>query len=169
MADTAVKVKIAWGKKEKKSSIKINAKTLGGALEQLEKLDEWGKFDGPIDYAYKANGDGLVTEVTLKPSYTIKMPMWTGYSKAPKACQKEWDRMWKKLDEHEDKHRLIHLEAVTIIHDTLAKKTDLTVEQLHADMKKMEQDGQANQDKFDTSSGHGANAGVELNITQECE
>ena len=169
MAGTKVKVKTKWGKKEKKSSIKIKAKTLGGALKALEKRDEWGKFDGKIDYSYKADGDDNVTEVTLKPSYTIQMPTWDGYRKAPKACQKEWDRMWKKLDEHEDGHRLIHLEALAKISHTLGNETDLSVDQFKSDFAQMMQDGQDNQDKFDTKTGHGSKKGVELNITKECE
>src|SRR5262249_5103039 len=79
-----VNVTVAWSKKEKNSSIKISAKTLAGAAKELDKRDEWGKFDGKIGYEYEDDGKGLVTAVTLKPSYTIQMPTWAGYSKAPK-------------------------------------------------------------------------------------
>ena len=78
MAGTKVKVKIAWGKKEKMSSIKIGAKTLGGALKELLKREEWGAFNGDIDYVVKADANKQVTEVTLKPSYTIQLPTWAG-------------------------------------------------------------------------------------------
>ena len=166
---TKVKVTASWGKKETKSSIKIKAKTLGDALTALQKRDEWGKFEGQLDYAYKTDSDDHVTEVTLKPSYTIQMPTWDGYKKAPKACQKEWDRMWKKLEQHEDKHRLIHLEMYAKVTDYLSKATDLTVKKFEADFKKMAQEGQANQDKFDSSSKHGQRDGVNLTITDECK
>jgi predicted secreted Zn-dependent protease len=169
MAGTKVKVKIAWGKKEKKLSIKIGAKTLGGALKELLRLDEWGDFHGDIAYVYRADANNHVTEVTLKPSYTIQMPTWAGYSKAPKACQQEWSRMWKKLEEHENGHRDIHLKALTAIQNALAKKTDLTVDQLESDFARMMKEAQDKQDKFDNSTGHGSNKGVELNITKECE
>lgn len=170
MADTPnkIKVKTTWGKKEKKSSIKITAKTLGGALKELSKRDEWGKFEGKIGYGYGA-ADGIVTAVTLTPSYTIEMPTWSGYSKAPKACQKEWDRMWKKLEEHEEEHLNIHLATLKTIEDTLGKATDLPETQLPTDFDQMIADGQANQDKFDKSTGHGSKKGVELNIAKECE
>jgi predicted secreted Zn-dependent protease len=169
VAATKVKVKIAWVKKEKKSSIRIAAKTLGGALKELLKQDEWGKFNGKIEYDYKADPDKHVTEVTLKPSYTIQMPTWVGYSRAPKACQQEWDRMWKKLEEHEEGHRSIHLETLATIQDALKEKTDLEVDQFKTDFAQMIQEGQDNQDKFDASTGHGSKKGVELDIAEECE
>jgi len=169
MSGTKVTVKTVWGKKEKKSSIQISAKTLGGALKELLKRDEWGKFEGEIAYDYKADAANHVTEVTLKPSYTIQMPVWTGYRSSPKACQQEWDRMWKKLEEHEDAHRQIHLQALTTIQGTLAKKTDLTVDQFESDIEGMVQEGQDNQDKFDVSTGYGSKKGVTLNVTKECE
>ena len=133
------------------------------------RLDEWGKFDGNIEYSYEADADNHVTEVTLKPSYTIQMPVWAGYSKAPKACQKEWDRMWKKLEEHEEGHRLIHMDALTAIQDALEKQTDLAADQFESDFARKMQDAQKNQDKFDDATGHGSKKGVELNITAECE
>jgi len=169
MAGTKVNVKTVWGKKEKKSSIKINATTLGGALEELLKLPEWGEFDGKLDVDHKANSKGHVTEVTLKPSYTILMPTWAGYGKATKTCRGEWDRMWKKLDEHENGHRLIHLEALAAIQSHLQMQTDLTVEQFEADLARMMEDGQSKQEKFDAATGHGSKKGVELNITKDCQ
>src|SRR5262249_48950739 len=158
----------AWGRKEKKSSIRIAANTLGGALKELQKRDEWGDFRGDIDYTYKADVNDHVTEVTLTPSYTIQMPEWSGYRQAPKACQKEWDRMWRKLDEHEDGHRLIHEQALTTIQKTLDQKSDLSPDHLDSEMARIMQAAQAKQDSFDASTGHGSKQGVSLSITQEC-
>jgi predicted secreted Zn-dependent protease len=168
MAGTKVKVKTAWGSKTKNSSITISAKTLGGALKELEKRDEWGKFAGKIDYAYKADAKKNVTEVTLKPSYTIQMPKWTGYSKAPKECQQEWDRMWKKLEEHEEEHRKIHEQCLKNIQDHLGTQTDYPVDLLKTDMTHMAEHGQAQQDAFDATTGHGSKAGVSLNVSAAC-
>lgn len=41
MADSGIKVKIKWGSKKTSKSIKIDAKTLDGALDQLLKLEEY--------------------------------------------------------------------------------------------------------------------------------
>src|SRR3954467_4066589 len=101
MAEVKVTVKTTWGGKDK-GSFKISAKTLGGAAKELDRRDEWGKFDGHIGFGYESDENDYVTSVTLKPSYTIYMPVWAAYKKAPKACQEEWDRMYKKLEEHED-------------------------------------------------------------------
>jgi hypothetical protein len=167
MSDVKVTVKTTWGSKTN-STFNVTAKTLGGAAKELDKRDEWGKFDGKIGFDYKSDENDYVTQVTLKPSYTILMSVWTAYKKAPKACQEEWDRMWKKLEEHEDGHRLVHLETLTNIQDTLSKQTNLTADQFKADFAQMEVDGQGNQDKFDTATGHGSKKGVTLNITDEC-
>jgi len=169
MADIKVNVKTTWGKKEKKSSIKINAKTLGGAAKELAKRDEWGEFSGRIDYSYDSDENDYVTDVTLKPYYTINMPVWSGYKKAPKACQEEWDRMWKALDAHEEGHRLIHLETLIKITERLEKQTNLTVDDLKIHFAELIQEGQDNQDKFDAATGHGSKKGVSLQVTPECE
>jgi predicted secreted Zn-dependent protease len=167
MAGTKVKVKTTWGSKSTSKSIKITAETLGDALKALQGLDEWGQFDGTIDHDYDTAND-VVTQVTLKPSYKIQMPEWSGYSKAPKACQKEWDRMWKKLEEHEDGHRQVHQKTLTDLEASLKKKTDLTEDQWNkefdAAIKKMQED----QKKFDSDTDHGAKKGVELNVSEEC-
>ena len=168
MAGTKVTVKTTWGGKDK-GTFKVAAKTLGGAAKELDKRDEWGKFDGKIGFDYDSDDNDFVTQVTLKPSYTIQMPVWAGYKKAPKACQEEWDRMWKKLEEHEEGHRLIHLETLAKIQSSLDGKTDLPGAQLETDFAQMMQDGQDNQDKFDTSTGNGSKKGVELTIAEECE
>jgi len=168
MAEVKVAVKTTWGGKDK-STFKVAAKTLGEAAEELDKRDEWGKFDGKIGFDYDSDENDYVTNVTLKPSYTIEMPVWAGYKKAPKACQEEWDRMYKALEKHEDGHRLIHLETLAKIQDILGKQTDLSADQLKTDYAQMIQDGQDNQDKFDTATGNGSKKGVELTITDECE
>jgi predicted secreted Zn-dependent protease len=168
MAGTKVTVKVAWGKKEKKSSIRIGGKTLGEALKELLKRGEWGEFDGDIGYSAKADANGHVTEITLNPSYTIEMPTWAGYSKAPKACQKEWDRMWKKLEEHENGHLAIHLDALDKIQDALKQQTDLTASELDSQVARIMKQAQDNQNKYDSSTGNGSKKGVQLNITSEC-
>ena len=167
MAGVKVTVKTTWGAKNS-STFQVKAKTLGGAADELSKRDEWGKFDGNIGYDYDSDENDYVTKVTLKPSYTISMPVWAGYKKAPKACQQEWDRMYKALEKHEDGHRLIHLETLATIETALQCKTDYPASDLKTDFAQWMQDGQDNQDKFDKSTRNGANKGVELTITDEC-
>ena len=93
MAGVTVTVKTTWGAKSN-GTFPVKAKKMGGAADELSKRDEWGKFDGNINYNYESDENDIVTKVTLKPTYTIFMPVWAGYKKAPKACQQEWDRMY---------------------------------------------------------------------------
>jgi hypothetical protein len=53
-----------------------------------------------------------VTAVALDAGYTIEMPVWPGYTKAPESCKAEWDRMWKALDKHEKGHAGLMVGAV---------------------------------------------------------
>jgi predicted secreted Zn-dependent protease len=168
MSGQKISVKTKWGDKKTENSIKISGETLEDAMNELNSLDEWGEFKGDIGYDYDA-ADGLVTEVRLKPSYLIRMPVWAGYNKAPNACQKEWDRMWAKLEEHEDGHRQIHQDTLDTIEKFFNKASDYPEKQLKADFAKMSKAGQTNQDKFDTSTGHGSKKGVELVVTEECQ
>lgn len=168
MAGVKVTVKTVWGGK-RNSTFKVSAKTLGAAAKELDRRDEWGEFNGKIGFDYQSDETDCVTEVTLKPSYSIDMPVWASYKKAPKACQQEWDRMYKALEKHEDGHRLIHLETLATMADSLAEKTDYPSDQLKIDFDTMSQDGQNNQDKFDAATGNGSKKGVELDITEECE
>jgi predicted secreted Zn-dependent protease len=167
MAGVKVTVKTTWGAKNS-STFQLKAKTLGEAAKELDKRDEWGKFDGKITYDYESDENDYVTNVTLKPSYTISMPVWPAYKKAPKACQQEWNRMHKALQKHEDDHRVIHSDTLATIEKELQGKTDYSATQLQTDYAQWVQDGQDNQDKFDTSTRNGANKGVELTITDEC-
>jgi predicted secreted Zn-dependent protease len=163
-----VNVITKWGDKKTENSIKISGTTLGDAMNELNQLDEWGEFKGEIGYDYDV-ADDKVTELRLKPTYTIRMPTWAGYNKAPKACQQEWDRMWAKLQEHEDGHRQIHQDTLDAVEKYFGKATDLTDKQFNAEFTKLIKEGQNNQKKFDTSTGHGSKKGVELVVTEECE
>ncbi len=164
----SINVKTKWGDKKTDNSIKISSTTLGDAMNELNQLDEWGEFKGDFAYDYDA-ADGIVTEIRLAPSYIIRMPTWAGYNKAPKACQDEWDRMYAKLQEHEDGHRQIHQDTLDSIEKFFGKATDYSEKQLKADYAKLTKAGQTNQDKFDTSTGHGSKKGVELVVSEECE
>jgi predicted secreted Zn-dependent protease len=167
MAEQKISLNTKWGKKDE-VTFKVDAKTLKEAGDELNTRDEWGKFEGDITYDYKSTG-GLVTEVTLKPSYTLSMPKWSGYDKAPQACQQEWDRMYKKLVEHEDGHRDVHAESLAKIEKWLEKAKDLKEKTFFDDFKKLVKEMQDNQKKFDKDTDHGAKKGVELNIAEECE
>jgi predicted secreted Zn-dependent protease len=165
---TKVKVKTSWGSKVKKTDIDITAETLADALAALQSLNEWGEFSGTIDYSSSDDGTNI-TEVVLKPTYTIHMPKWSGYSKAPKECQQEWDRMWKKLDEHEDGHKDVFLDALKTIEDTLKKKTDYPMGDLDTDFNKMIQDMKNKQKSFDSSTGNGSKKGITLTVSEACQ
>jgi predicted secreted Zn-dependent protease len=162
-----ITVNVTWKKSSK--DIKIKAETLGGALKELEKRDEWGQHEGGISPTVKVK-DGNVTELTLAGTSEIQMPQWSGYNGAPKACKKEWDRMYKALDKHEEEHRTLYVDVVEKFAEGLRKKTDpLTVEQVKALIKALDKKLDDDSEKYDTKTGHGSKDGVNLDIAAECE
>lgn len=167
MADQKTKVTIKWGNKDE-DTFKLNAKTLKEAYEALEQRDEWGKFVGDIGYGYNT-ANGIVTDVTLKPSYTLSMPDWSGYQGSPKTCQQEWDKMYTKLAEHEDGHRQVHQDILDKMEKFVEKAKNLTEKQLVDQLKKLLKDMKDDQKKFDTATGNGSKKGVVLNIAPECQ
>lgn len=167
MAGAAVSVTIKWGNKDN-DTFSVSAKTLADALKALEARDEWGRFSGTIGYEY-TDANGIVTDVTLKPSYAIEMPKWSGYSSAPKECKDEWDRMWAALEKHEDGHREVHQKALDDFEAALGKKKDYKVAQLKTDHQKMIKTMNDNQKKFDSTTGNGSKTGVTLDVTEACQ
>ncbi len=168
MADEKTSVEIKWGKKDE-VTFDVKAPTLKGAGDELNKREEWGRFEGHIDYASKTSKAKLVTEVTLKPWYIISMPSWLGYNNAPPKCQQEWNKMYRKLVDHEEGHRLVHQETLEKMEKYVEKAKDLTEKVLDAEFKKLIKEMQDNQKKFDSATGNGSKKGVELDIAKECE
>jgi hypothetical protein len=54
------------------------------------------------------------------------------------------------------------------IQDHLGTQTDYPVDLLKTDMTHMAEHGQAQQDAFDATTGHGSKAGVSLNVSAAC-
>jgi hypothetical protein len=163
-----ITVNVTW-KKSSKADIKINATTLRGALDALEKRDEWGEFEGGISPTAKVK-DGYITELTLSCTSDIHLPQWSGYKGAPKVCQKEWDRMYKALDEHEIGHQTLYIDVVEKFAEGLRKKEEpVTVDQIKDLIKALDKKADSDSEKYDSSTGHGSKKGVELTIATECE
>jgi predicted secreted Zn-dependent protease len=98
------------------------------------------------------------------------MPKWSGYKGSPKACQKEWDRMYKALEEHEIGHQDLYIDVVEKFAEGLRKKTEpVTVEQIKDLIKALDKKADGDSEKYDNSTAHGSKKGVNLTIAAECE
>ena len=168
MADQIPSVEIKWGKKDEVKFL-VKAAKLRDAGDILNKREEWGRFEGQIEYAIKKTPAKIVTEVMLKPSYIISMPEWTGYDEAKDKCKEAWNKMYHKLVDHEEGHREVHAATLKKMEKYVEDAKNLKEKDLDAEFKKLLTEMKVNQKKFDTATGNGSKKGVELDIAEECE
>lgn len=163
-----MKTSLTWGTKNTGAKFTVKGDTLEDALDDLCNRDEWGRFQGDLEYDSKGDAGGNVSSVALKASYTITMPAWGNLGKQPKKCQDEWNRMCTALRGHEDGHRAVFETGVA----ALLKKLTALKAGKHDDVDKIVKDAlkgiQAGHDKYDASTKHGQTEGVKLTITDEC-
>ena len=150
----------------KVTKYKVTGTTLKEVLKQLNKRDEWGTYDSTQNQKSdaKADGDGNVLSVTLSFSPEIELPEWSGYGKATKEQKKSWDNMMAKLTKHEKNHQDIQKGALEDFKKKLKSAKTLDKDTLKDMIKDFKEDTQKQQDSYDTSSGHGAKEGVELDL-----
>ena len=183
----AVKAKIS--KPSSKSGIKVKGTTLDEIRADLNRYKHWGEYDAKADATYKKNGDKMIVEVTITAKPEIEMPVWKGYSKAPKDAKDAWDAMYAKLQKHETNHHNLSLEVfakfameietknaeIEKINKALEKESDekkrqailkgfepMTETVMKARLVQLSSDLQGAQDEYDTKSDHGKKEGVKI-------
>lgn len=153
----ALKVNLKWGKKNDKGKFNVKGKTLKDVKKALDKREEWGKFEWRCTYDYKADSSGALTSVTIKPTWTIDMPKWPGYSKASKGVKASWDAMWKELFKHEVGHRTRFEDDVKKLIAKLKKDKPADVDSFKTIFDAALVTMDETQKKFDKSTNHGQN------------
>jgi hypothetical protein len=137
--------------------ITVTGKTLAEVGAQLDRLPEWGQAGGLLRSESIPAGNSTNLVVTLHANLLYRLPRWTKYSDASTAAQTEWNKMFRKLTDHEDRHLAIAIEEA----DALAKAL---VGHEIADIAKMvtaaNRGMQTRQDDLDTDTDHGAKSGV---------
>jgi len=161
-----MKVTISWGSKNE-DRMKIDADTLESVHRRLDVLPEWGHFKWSFG-DYSVDDDDHATEVVIRPTYTIKMPVWTKCPNQPKSCQAEWNRMWKALRVHEEGHRAIFLKGLANLEAKLKALKGATFVQVTKMVDKANSDIVAQEKTYDNNTKHGASRGVDLKIAKEC-
>ena len=163
-----MKTTLSWGTKNTGAKFNITASDLQSACDALCGNKEWGHFSGDISYDSKGDAQKNVSSIVVKAGYTITMPAWGVLSKQPKACQDEWNRMWKALRAHEDGHLDVFNKGVAALVKTLTALKSGTHDDIDAVVNKALKDIQMGHDKYDASTTHGQKEGVKLDITEEC-
>lgn len=160
------KFSVNWTKKAKATET-VPGKTYEEMFKFFQKKnaagEEWGKFSPTKpNLSFKPSKGEPVTEVVLDIGYTITLPAWAGLSSASKPAKEAWDKMIKKLEKHEDNHRLILLEEVAKFGHEIEHETELTMKRLKELFGAFPKNVKAAQDKYDGASGGGVKEGVFL-------
>jgi predicted secreted Zn-dependent protease len=143
-------------------SFKIKGETISDARDALNRRHEWGFYSSNQSVDWSGKGVPVDTvKVSAKP--VIELPSWSGYPKADKDAQKEWDRMFKALTRHENAHHDVFTGVCDAWKKALEKGGDLAPKDMQDSFDEFMKDVQKAQDKFDASTGNGARDGVELN------
>jgi hypothetical protein len=136
----------------------ISGKTLDRVFRALNALPEWGLGGGRLVVDDVPRGSSPDVTVTLHANLIRRMPSWTEYQNASEAAQAEWNRMYRKLVDHEDRHvEIAAEEAERLAGDLVGKdisKIPKLVTTANARMA-------ARQKEMDTASKHGAKPGVQ--------
>jgi Domain of unknown function (DUF4157)/Bacterial protein of unknown function (DUF922) len=82
----------------------ITAKTLQEAADQISQREEAGETTWNPKFTLKTDESGNVTDATVDVPITVTMPSWPGAAKLSKAAKAEWDRAFKVLKNHEERH-----------------------------------------------------------------
>jgi len=138
--------------------------------------DGWGRtnHDWAVGYTMnELNKKHTVVKVDVEHSIRIEMPIWRGYSKSSACMKKSWDDMYRNLKKHEDKHvELGNGVSEKIKKMLLAIPAQDSKNELEALIKKInteiQTENQAKQDKFDTDTDHGKNAGNDSIVLKPC-
>jgi predicted secreted Zn-dependent protease len=163
MADVKLNITI---NKPKVSTFRISGKTLREAMKALDARDEWGLYDGTANSksSAKVDADGNIVSVTMEMGPEIQMPVWSGYSSATKEQKASWDRMYKALLAHENKHHDIQTDCVEDLKKAIKDAKTLDAKSLKKLIEDSQKACQKEQDSYDSRSGHGAKEGVELDL-----
>ena len=163
MADVKIDIKLAT---PKVSKFKVSGKTLKDVQKALDARDEWGLYDATqnVKSGAQVDKDGAVKSVTMAVNPVIELPEWSEYGKATKEQKASWDAMVKKLEAHERKHHDIQSDYIDDLKKQIKAAKDLDAKGIDKLIDDNQKACQKKQDAYDTSSGHGAKEGVNLDL-----
>ena len=141
----------------RRRTYRVSADSLADANALLDSRPEWGLYSGNLNCR---PAESRVT-VTLRP--IIDLPEWTGYSAAPSADQRIWDRMIRILGQHEDNHHAISLRLINEFKEEIEGASEpMNRRAVRARARVLIRTHNSEQQAYDRRSAHGVNEGVSL-------
>jgi hypothetical protein len=136
--------------------IDIPGTTIDEIYRALQPRGEWGEGGGNLTTSVSRDSSGDLT-VTVHANLIRRLPRWQKHDDAPPAAQQAWDRMFRKLIIHENRHVDIAAEEADKLAGQLPDKTSREVDTLLAAARDRLS---ARQKKLDHDTDHGRKEGV---------
>jgi hypothetical protein len=126
--------------------------------QALNRLPEWGRGGGRLSVDNIPVATSTDLTITLRANLERRMPEWTDYKTASAAAQREWNHMFRKLIDHEDRHVEIAVEeADKLAADLVGHDISDIAKMVTAANKRMAD----RQKALDDATDHGARPGVQ--------
>jgi len=147
----------------KTPEIIVRGATLAVVGNELMQLGEWGQAGGSLRADPVEAGTTTDLTVNLRGNLLYRLPTWTRYANASAAVKAEWDKMFRALTAHEDRHLAIAIEEGDALAKALTGKDIAEIaRRVTAANARMKQ----RQDKLDHDTQNGSRDGVQYgNVT----
>ena len=134
----------------------ISGATIDQVWNVLKGMSEWGEGGGHLELEFP-NDFASSQSVVLKAHLVRRLVQWKEYDKARGVEKEAWNKMFRKLMEHEDRHVEIAVEEAEKLAASLIGQTKA---QGKAATKTANSQMLARQHKLDTETRHGEKEGV---------
>jgi hypothetical protein len=134
----------------------VSGATIDQVSRALNRLPEWGQGGGVLKLAIPADFASSHS-VTLSANLVRRLPQWKQYDSARDAEKAAWNRMFRKLTDHEDRHVEIAVEEAGRLADALiGQAATEAAKTVAAANRRLE----SRQKRLDDETSHGAREGV---------
>jgi predicted secreted Zn-dependent protease len=135
----------------------VSGTTIDQVAAALQRAGrKWGHGGGKIKLDIPADFPSSHS-VTVSAKLTIDLPQWKQYEQARDPEKMAWNRMFRKLRDHEDGHVEIAVAAAgKLAEDLIGQTTAQALKMLDAAVRRMKSE----QQKLDDATDHGAKPGV---------
>lgn len=140
----------------------IAATTLQEVADQISQREEAGETTWNPQFTLAFDENGNATNVTVNVPISVTLPNWPGAAKLSRAAKAEWDRAFRVLKAHEERHVQLARNKLKDVAKSLVGKSQSEAETIFADaVAKL----QKSSDDYDANSDHGRNEGTNIDTS----
>jgi predicted secreted Zn-dependent protease len=140
----------------------IEATTLQEVADQISQREEAGETTWNPQFTLAFGENGNATNVTVNVPISVTLPNWPGAAKLSRAAKAEWDRAFRVLKAHEERHVQLARNKLKDVAKSLVGKSQSEAETIFADAVA---ELQTSSDEYDANSDHGRNEGTNIDTS----